>query len=316
VPIEYAGGKIFEEEIRNLKGKDYDCVIGFSGGRDSAYLLWYIANKLNLRVVAYSMDNGLVPDQTKENIYRIAEILNIRLILEKKPYLVKCLKHHLRSWIKKPSAAMIGMFCIGCRLGIDLGLYNFAVKEKIPAIILGGTPFEGRGYKRNIMKKNNSFIKGYLNQVKNNPYWLLNPYCVATQLREYWIHYRMVLHKRNIKYFGPFWKYIKWDETELVSVIENELDWKKNPNIKSTWRGDCDVAILKAYLYRKTLGFNDIDDGLSTLIRDKQISRAEALKRLRNEGSCSEEILKEIVENIGVNYRDFKNAVEGIEVKI
>jgi hypothetical protein len=54
---------------------------------------------------------------------------------------------------------MIGMLCIGCRLGEDLGIYRFRVKEKIPAIILGGTSFAGMGYKK-ILGKNGSLLEG------------------------------------------------------------------------------------------------------------------------------------------------------------
>jgi hypothetical protein len=109
--------------------------------------------------------------------------------------------------------------------------------------------------------------------------------------------------------------YIKWNEFELISVLENDLDWKKNPNIESSTRGDFDTAILKAYQYRKILGFNDMDNGLSVLIRDKKINREKALKRLNDKSFRSEEIVKEIIEKTGENYKEFKKAVETIGEK-
>jgi len=308
-PKDYWGEEKLREDILCHKGKRYDCLVGFSGGRDSSYLLWYFVRKLGLRVVAYSANNGFMPGHTLDNMRRISEILGVRLIVKEHMYLKKCLKSHLKAWMKKPDASSIGLLCVGCRLGMDLGTYMFAVREKIPVIAVGGTRFEGKGYKINVFKHRNSYFRGIVKQVLRNPYWIVNPVCLLTQGMEFWIHYRRILRKRNIKYISPFSRYIEWKEKTILSVIEKELEWTKNPKLHSTWRGDCDVAILKGYLYKKALGFNDWDDGLSALVRDQQISREEALMRLKKEGSVSEEIVEEILSHIGISFPEFKKSI-------
>jgi tRNA(Ile)-lysidine synthase TilS/MesJ len=70
-PIEYAGDDKLLDDILKHKRKDYNCVIGFNGGRDSSYLLWDMARKLKLRVVAYCLHNGLIPSETKQTISRL-----------------------------------------------------------------------------------------------------------------------------------------------------------------------------------------------------------------------------------------------------
>src|SRR6185503_18501207 len=46
------------EKIKRAgKGKDYDCVIGVSGGADSSYLA-YVVKQKGLRPLAVHMDNG------------------------------------------------------------------------------------------------------------------------------------------------------------------------------------------------------------------------------------------------------------------
>ena len=42
---------------RSGQGKDYDCVIGISGGVDSCYAA-YVLKRLGLRLLAVHMDNG------------------------------------------------------------------------------------------------------------------------------------------------------------------------------------------------------------------------------------------------------------------
>jgi hypothetical protein len=39
-----------------------------------------------------------------------------------------------------------------------------------------------------------------------------------------------------------------------TSSIKDELKWEENPDAGSTWRGDCIVALLKLYLYKKLSG--------------------------------------------------------------
>jgi len=319
----YLGGDALKMEIDSfLKTKkdrndNYDCVLGLSGGRDSSFLLYYLVKYLNLKVLAYSVDHGFIPEQTKQNMKNMTDILNVKLIIEEHNYLKKCIKHHILSWLYKPSPAMIGMLCTGCRIGMDMGILNFAKNNNIPVIIMGGTPIEGAGYKFDIMKINpnsnniTSFILGYLFRLIINPKWILNSTCLITQIKEFYCHYyRKILHiRKDLLKIEPFYSYIGWKENEVISTIENELKWKKNPNTDSTWRGDCDIALLKLYLYKKTLGFNDIDDGLSSLIRDGQINREEALERLKKEEEIPEEVIKKIFDKIGLNYSNLEIAL-------
>ncbi|MBC2702258.1 MAG: hypothetical protein HF976_12810 [ANME-2 cluster archaeon] len=184
-----------------------------------------------------------------------------------------------------PSPAMIGVLCTGCKLGIDMGRVNFATKNNIPIIISGGTPFEGQGYKFNIMKMNanskkmSSFVLGYLFHIIRNPKWIMNSTCSINQIKEFYYHHCQKCYTdTDILTILPFRDYIRWDENEVISTIEKKLNYKTNHSIETTWRGDCYIGFLKSYLYKKYLGFNDKDDGLSSLVRDGQITREEALE--------------------------------------
>jgi hypothetical protein len=322
----YLGGEALKEKIMSfhktekVKNDNYDCLLALSGGRDSSYLLYYLVKVLNLRVLAYSVNNGFIPWQTKLNMKNMSDILNVKLVIEESDHLKKCIKHHVLSWIHRPSPAMVGLLCTGCRLDLATRIPNFARNNKIPVTISGSTPFEGFSFKERIMsinpnsRKTYSFILGYLSQILRNPRWILNPTCLITQGKEYYYRfYRKTRRKRERIIIAPFNSYIRWEEKEVGSRIENELKWKKNLNTESNWRGDCDIALLKLYLYQKTLGFNDKDEGLSHLIRDGQISRQEALKRVSTEREISKKVIKTIFDRLGLNYPDLKIALKKIQ---
>ena len=60
------------------KGKEYDCVIGLSGGVDSSYVA-YLAKKLGLRPLAVHLDNGWDSELAVNNIEKIVKTFDIDL---------------------------------------------------------------------------------------------------------------------------------------------------------------------------------------------------------------------------------------------
>lgn len=74
---------IIDELKSETKNKKYDCIIGLSGGLDSAYLAYYIRKEYGLRMLAVHIDTGWNTDIAEKNIERICKKLNIDLIVEK-----------------------------------------------------------------------------------------------------------------------------------------------------------------------------------------------------------------------------------------
>lgn len=294
-------------------------MLGLSGGRDSTYLLYYLARVMGLRVFAYYADNGFSPAQNERIVKRTTEMLGVDLHVERHGYLKKCIKHYILAWMRRPSAALITTVCTGCRLGIYKGLFSFAVANKIPVVISGGTPFEEAAYKTNLLRvtarsrRISSVLVGYLYQVVRNPRCIMKPCCLAIQLEEFRYHLnrRRIYDKNGITLISPFYNHLHWKENDVVATVTRELNWESNPKSRSTWKADCSIAFLKSNMYRSTLGFNDKDDHLSWLVRDGQINREEAMDRLRSE---EQEIPKDVIEDImaqlGIDYLDFESALK------
>lgn len=80
-------GKVAEdytdEMVREIKtsgkGKDYDCIMGISGGVDSSYLAYYATKILGLRVLVVHVDTGWNSELAVKNIENIVRILNLDL---------------------------------------------------------------------------------------------------------------------------------------------------------------------------------------------------------------------------------------------
>lgn len=67
------------QEVRDAgKGKRYDCIVGVSGGVDSAYTLMKVV-ELGLRPLAVHMDNGWNSELAQNNIANLVKGLNVDL---------------------------------------------------------------------------------------------------------------------------------------------------------------------------------------------------------------------------------------------
>lgn len=70
---------IVEEAKKRGKNKDYDCIVGVSGGTDSSYLLHLLVKEYHLRPLAVTVDNGWNSRIAVENIKRMTSALNVDL---------------------------------------------------------------------------------------------------------------------------------------------------------------------------------------------------------------------------------------------
>lgn len=84
-------GKGHEEELNKLlldikrkgKGKEYDCILGLSGGLDSSYMLHLAVKEWGLRPFVFHIDCGWNLPIAKKNIKRMTDKLGVKLHIKK-----------------------------------------------------------------------------------------------------------------------------------------------------------------------------------------------------------------------------------------
>ena len=122
---------IIKEIKRKRKGKEYDCLIGLSGGVDSTYVA-YLVKKWGLKPLAIHLDNGWDSELSVSNIQRIVEKLNIDLYT------------YVLDWeeFKDLQLAYFKASVVNLEVPTDhaipASLYNTASKMGIKYIIIGG----------------------------------------------------------------------------------------------------------------------------------------------------------------------------------
>ncbi len=269
-----------------------DCIVPFSGGRDSSYGLHLIVNELKMTPITYTYDWGMVTDLGRRNISRMCAKLGVENIVvaadirKKRQNIVK----NLRAWLKSPHLGMISILTAGDKhffkyvetvkkeTGISLNLWSTNPLEvtHFKAGFLGVKPdFEGR--KVYMTGVYNQLIYQFLRfkAMLQSPGYF-NSSLWDTLSGEY---YRSFAKKNDYYHIYDYWY---WDE-KVINETLKQYDWEVAPDTNATWRIGDGTAAFYNYIYYTVAGFTEHDTFRSNQIREGQITREEALKLVKDE---------------------------------
>ena len=74
--------KLADRVKKEGSGKDFDCIIGLSGGLDSSYAAYVAVEKMGLKPLLFHVDAGWNTDQAVGNIEKLVDGLNLDLYTE------------------------------------------------------------------------------------------------------------------------------------------------------------------------------------------------------------------------------------------
>ena len=128
-----------EELVTKYKNKySYDCIVPFSGGKDSTYNFWYLVKKLKLKCLVVCFDHSFYRPKLIENREKVFKKLGVEFIVFTPNWeLVKRLM--LESLVRK------GDF-VGTVITVFSYPMHIAIKFNIPLVIWGETQAEYTAY--------------------------------------------------------------------------------------------------------------------------------------------------------------------------
>ncbi len=141
--------KLFRRRFESLAkkvrgGGEYDILMCYSGGKDSTYALHLLKDIYGLKILAFTFDNGFVPDRTYINIRNVVEKLDVDHIFFK-PRFNGILKKVFRTSANRSlypaktleRASTICTSCIGLVKYLSL---KTAIEKEIPMVGFGWSP--------------------------------------------------------------------------------------------------------------------------------------------------------------------------------
>lgn len=307
------------ESYRRTHGND--CLVPFSGGRDSCYGLHLIVKELEMKPITYTYDWGMVTDLGRRNISRMSAELGVENIIvadditKKREHIAK----NLRAWLKSPHLGMISILTAGdkhffrhietikAQTGISLNLWGINPLEvtHFKAGFLGVPPdFEEKSvYSHGAMKQLR--YQGLRLGAMLQSLGYFNSSLWDTLSGEY---YRSFTKKTDYYHIFDYWR---WDEKQIDDTLAT-YDWERAPDTKTTWRIGDGTAAFYNYVYYTVAGFTEHDTFRSNQIREGDLTRAEALEMVEEENTPRYPNIKWYLDAVGVDFKDAIRVVNSI----
>ncbi|MGE0770178.1 MAG: N-acetyl sugar amidotransferase [Cyclobacteriaceae bacterium] len=253
------------EKIRKAgKNRDYDCLIGVSGGVDSTYVA-YLTKKWGLRPLAVHLDNGWNSELSVKNIEKTLNKLGIDLYT------------HVLDWeeFKAMQIAFLQSSTPDLEIPTDHAIYSLLFKiaaEKNIKFIIYGNNFASES----ILPESWSY--GHLDwfYIKN----IVKRFAPNLRLRNYpnltipkFFYYNMVRGIRIVSVLN----YIHYKKEEAMKVLIDELGWQYygGKHFESIY-----TRFFQGYILPTKFHIDKRKAHLSALIFSGQITREEAIKEL------------------------------------
>jgi len=298
-----------------------DCIVPFSGGRDSCYGLHLIVNELKMKPVAYTYDWGMVTDLGRRNISRMCAKLGVEniIIADDIAKKRKFIAMNLRAWLKSPHLGMVSILTAGdkhffrhvetikSQTDISLNLWGVNPLEvtHFKAGFLGIPPDfeEKRVYSHGALKQLKYHYLRFRAMLQSPGYF--NASLWDTLSGEY---YRSFTDKKDYFHIFDYWR---WDE-KLVDETLAKYDWEKASDTKTTWRIGDGTAAFYNYIYYTVAGFTEHDTFRSNQIREGDLTRDEALRLVQEENAPRYPNIKWYLEAVGLDFSEVISKINAI----
>jgi len=305
------------------KNHNHDCIVPFSGGRDSTFTLHTMKAVLGMNPIAFTYDWGMVTDLARRNIARVCGKLGVENVIVAADIVRKRLniQQNILAWLKRPSLGMIPLFMSGDKYFF---YYTNRLKKQtgIRLNVWGINPLENTDFKIGfagvapIFDKKWIYSLSTLGQLKFFSFvgknFLLNPsYFNSSNLDSVGSILSRYLFPQE-DYYSIF-DYYRWNEKEIEDLIFNEYDWERAIDTRSTWRIGDGTASFYNYIYYTVAGFTENDTFRSNQIREGLLSREDALSKIADENEPRYENMKWYLEIVGVDFETTVKVINGIQ---
>lgn len=301
--------KLLNEHKDKNKHKQYDCMVGLSGGRDSTYTLYKLVKDYGMRVLCIHYDNPFTSPQAMENMRRASEILGVEVVHWHFPdgQHVKATKKAMRIWAKRPSSALIPIVCAHCKNWWP-NIFKIARKNDISLIVIGSNPLETASFKKTAFGGSRTYhrlsnipriFSRTVKELVANPRYLTLSWPLILSMYLGASHSSPYLKRRykDIQVIRLF-DYLPWNEREVEDKAAGHVGWKKSPEVESSWRFDCRLDYVRRKMYAATVGVTELRDLFSKMIREGMMTREEAIDRLRKEDQIDPAVVEDVLRQV------------------
>jgi len=269
--------KELDDLIATYRGKgQYDCIVPFSGGKDSTFQAWFVVRELGLRPLLVRFDHWFYRPLVHENNTRTLKQLGVEMLNFTPNW------HAVRELMLE-SLTRRGDFCWHCHTGVYAYPMQVAIRYETPLILWGESLAEYMSfYSYDEMEEvdEKRFNRAMnLGMTADDMYEFLGGRVDRRDLMPFAYPARKDLMRIKCRSVC-LGNYIKWDTRKQVDIIKRELGWKGQPveGIPAQYdyeKIECMMQGVRDYLKFIKRGFGRTNHLANIDIRNKRLSREE-----------------------------------------
>jgi N-acetyl sugar amidotransferase len=294
--------------IEKYRGKnEYDCIIPFSGGKDSMFTLWYLVKECGVKPLVVSFDHGFMRPTVLQNVERAIKILGV-------DYLKFRPNWHIVQKLMLETLKRKGDFCWHCHTGIFAYPMQVAVKYSIPLIFWGEPSAEYTAYyayesgiEQVDEKRFNRFVN--LGITAEDMLGMLDASVTMRDLEPF--AYPDIKKLRAVGVNSVcLGSYIPWDVKTQVEIIKKELGWKEDvvegvPGTYGYEKIECAMQGVRDYLKFLKRGYGRTAHLASIDIRNGRLGREEAARLVAEYDGKRPASLDVFLDYVGLTEEEF-----------
>lgn len=259
--------RTIDEVQKAGKGKDFDCILGLSGGLDSSYMLHLLVKEYGLRPLVFHVDGGWNSDLAVNNIQMLVEKLGLDLFTEVIDW------EDMRDFQLAFFKSGISQIDIPQDHAFVATLYKFANKYGVKHIINGGNistecvrnPLEWLYYGTDMWLINDIRKQFCTRPLTNYPF-------SSVLFHKFYLRYI-----RKVQVVRPL-NYMPYSKNLAINTLREEYGWRAYPQKHFESRF---TKFFEGYWLPTRFEYDTRKVQFSSLILTGQMTRDEALEKLR-----------------------------------
>ncbi len=290
--------KEYEEKFLELVDRyrnqgSYDCLMAYSGGKDSTYTLKLLRDHYNLRVLALTIDNGFVSEQAFRNMCNVTENLGVdHLIFKPRFDLMKKIfrgaaENDIYSKKTLERASTICTSCIGI---VKSATLKTALEKGIMLIGFGWSPGQAP-VQSSVIRTNPALIKA-TQAATQGPLSRL----AGDEVNSYFLEERHFANAEGFPYNVHPLAFLKYDEEEIIRDI-SQIGWQM-PDDTDSNSTNCLLNAFANDVHIRRFNFHPYVWEIANMVREGAMGREDGYKKIY--GAQSPDLLIIAKEKLGL----------------